>query len=475
MSNSSGINILYIEDNESLSRLIHTRLTRYGYNVTIARDGKNGLSIYDKGNFDLLIVDHEMPGYTGIEVIRIIASRFQGETDAEIGEEGESNGKEGGVDKGNNFQDEPGAEIEDGGRNYRISQPSKGETGGLPPIIMVTGAGSEEIAVEAMKLGADDYIVKDQEGNYLELLPSVIEKALRRYSLVEEKKRAELNLKLSEKEKIAILDGISEQVLYQDQYMNVLWVNEAVSRSVGSPVERLQGYRCHLIMHNSLEVCENCPIDLVHKTKKPREAEVTTPDGRIWMVRAYPVLDDGGEITGVVEFRMEITARKLAEESISDTKEMYQSLLWNARDMIFRYRFFPVKGYEYVSPASKEITGYSPEEFYIDVDLFRDIVHPEDRHLIEKYSPIPGTNAARPIRLRWITTKGEVKWVEQHIVPIYEDGNPLDFKGMGIDSLVLFPKPTFVGKDGQKEPARGLIAIEGIAREYHGSPVVEDK
>jgi DNA-binding NtrC family response regulator len=44
--------------------------------------------------------------------------------------------------------------------------------GPLPPTIMITGAGDEEIAIEALKLGASDYVVKDVEGGYLELLPS---------------------------------------------------------------------------------------------------------------------------------------------------------------------------------------------------------------------------------------------------------------------------------------------------------------
>ena len=46
--------------------------------------------------------------------------------------------------------------------------------GPLPTTIMVTGTGSEQIAVEAIKLGASDYIVKDVDGGYLDLVPTVI-------------------------------------------------------------------------------------------------------------------------------------------------------------------------------------------------------------------------------------------------------------------------------------------------------------
>ncbi len=45
---------------------------------------------------------------------------------------------------------------------------------GAIPVIFITGKGSEEIAVEAMKLGAFDYIVKDVDRNYLTILPTRI-------------------------------------------------------------------------------------------------------------------------------------------------------------------------------------------------------------------------------------------------------------------------------------------------------------
>ncbi len=48
------------------------------------------------------------------------------------------------------------------------------------PIIIVTGIGNEEIAVKAMKAGAYDYLIKDQEGNYLKTLTLTVENAIQR-------------------------------------------------------------------------------------------------------------------------------------------------------------------------------------------------------------------------------------------------------------------------------------------------------
>ncbi|MEO5340875.1 MAG: ATP-binding protein [Magnetococcus sp. MYC-9] len=46
------------------------------------------------------------------------------------------------------------------------------------PVIVVTGGGDEEVAIQAMKAGAYDYLIKDRERNYLNLLPVVVQQAL---------------------------------------------------------------------------------------------------------------------------------------------------------------------------------------------------------------------------------------------------------------------------------------------------------
>ena len=46
------------------------------------------------------------------------------------------------------------------------------QRGPLPPILMISALGSEEVAVEALKLGAMDYIIKDPGAGFLEQLPA---------------------------------------------------------------------------------------------------------------------------------------------------------------------------------------------------------------------------------------------------------------------------------------------------------------
>jgi len=160
MTESKPIRILCMEDDLGLARLFQRRLQREGYAVDLASDGQEGLDMYAEMSYDVVAVDQAMPVYDGLEVIRRMASQ-----------------------------------------------------GPLPPTIMVTGAGDERTAVEAMKLGARDYIVKDVDGGYLELLPTVIERVLEQERLAAQARWTEEALRESE-ERLRILFEYAPDAVY---------------------------------------------------------------------------------------------------------------------------------------------------------------------------------------------------------------------------------------------------------------------
>ena len=64
--------ILIIDDDSVVLATIRLLLERAGHNVVAASDGRNGIAIFESGDFDLLFLDIFMPGMDGFETMRII-------------------------------------------------------------------------------------------------------------------------------------------------------------------------------------------------------------------------------------------------------------------------------------------------------------------------------------------------------------------------------------------------------------------
>jgi two-component sensor histidine kinase len=133
-----GTRVLYIDDDPSLSRLVEKALRRKGFVVTLADGGDAGLARLAGGGFDVVALDHYMPGKDGLETLGAIR---------------------------------------------QLADP--------PPVVYVTGTDEGRVAVAALKAGAFDYVVKDVGGAFLELLCSAIDQALQAVELQRQKAAAE--------------------------------------------------------------------------------------------------------------------------------------------------------------------------------------------------------------------------------------------------------------------------------------------
>jgi len=127
---------------------------------------------------------------------------------------------------------------------------------------------------------------------------------------ITERKLAEDTLKRSEAEKTLILNATAEMFSYYDLDLRILWANKAAADSVNLPLEKLIGKHCYEIWHIRDEPCAQCPVELARDTGEPQQAEMTTPDGRIWFIRGYPIKDESGRLIALTEFGQNITERR---------------------------------------------------------------------------------------------------------------------------------------------------------------------
>jgi DNA-binding NtrC family response regulator len=107
---SSGMSlgtVLAVDDEQNIRRLIRNEFTLEGYDVTTARSGEEGLSLIEQKQFDVILLDIKLPKLNGIDVLRKIK-----------------------------------------------------EMSGTSEVIMITGYGDIQSAVDSLKLGARDYVTK---------------------------------------------------------------------------------------------------------------------------------------------------------------------------------------------------------------------------------------------------------------------------------------------------------------------------
>jgi len=136
---SGPVSILYMEDDPLTARIVQKKLEKAGdYRVEIAESGTEGLKRCDDEEFEVALVDKNMPGVDGLEVIRRLAERDD-----------------------------------------------------APSTVMLTASGNEIAAVQAMKSGASDYLVKDPDGVYLDLLPAVVLQVLHQRDMERERREHE--------------------------------------------------------------------------------------------------------------------------------------------------------------------------------------------------------------------------------------------------------------------------------------------
>ncbi|MBA7632848.1 Adaptive-response sensory-kinase SasA [subsurface metagenome] len=204
------------------------------------------------------------------------------------------------------------------------------------PVIFVTGAGNEEIATEAWKAGAYDYLIKDHTRNYLKAVPITIKNAIKHREMEETLDRKQKNLE-------AIFDAVPVGMLLVDENMIVKRVNDAIRQIVGREYLQIinqrvgNALRCVNSTYNEKgcgysPACAACPLrkaiesvlDLeesvreveIHPTLKADNKEITP-----WLrLSAEPVVIDGHK--HVVVAVDDITDRKEAEEKLQEAMEL---------------------------------------------------------------------------------------------------------------------------------------------------------
>ncbi len=170
------------------------------------------------------------------------------------------------------------------------------------PVIVVTGAGDEETAINAWKAGAYDYLVKDINQNYLKAIPITVENAIK-HNLVEKK--------------LQLLSGAvmstDDSIYITNMQGKIIYVNKAFCKTYGYKEEEIVGQNGNLLWIGK------------HQSQNTRSVFQTKTSGSSWEVGFYHRRKDDS-----------VFPVSLSRSNIKDTKGRDVAIVGVARDITER-------------------------------------------------------------------------------------------------------------------------------------------
>ena len=154
--------------------------------------------------------------------------------------------------------------------------------------------------------------------------------------------------------------------------------------------------------------------------------------------------DERGNAIKAIGFVQDITKQKNIEDELlkaikkaEESENRFRFLAENAQDMIYRMSI-PDADYEYVSPASLEIFGYTPEEFYNTPLLIKQVIHPDwEEYFSNEWQKLLDGKNPPSYEYQIIHKSGELKFLNQRNTLIRdEEGKPIAIEATVTDVTV---------------------------------------
>ena len=202
------------------------------------------------------------------------------------------------------------------------------------PFILVTGSLTEEVAVECMKEGAHDYILKTS----LTRLPSAMANALEKAQTLEEIVRAEAALHRSEEQYRLIAENTSDLICMLDVHGNYTYLSPSYREVLGYAPESLLSTSCFSLIHpDDRNTAEEWTVHSAASKKSERvELRMKHREGHwgVFEILSNWIFDSKGRPAKGILVSRDITKRKEAENTLRESEERTRLILENALDAV---------------------------------------------------------------------------------------------------------------------------------------------
>jgi PAS domain S-box-containing protein len=261
------IHILHLEDDPADAELTQAILEKACLvcRITRVQTGEEFASALRQGGYDLILGDYRLPGYDGMAALSLIK--------------------------------ELGLDI---------------------PFIFVSGAMGEDAAIEAMREGATDYVLKQK----LSRLVPAVKRALKEAENRRERQRTDKLLQ-------TVFASIPDLIVYKNKDGIYLSVNKAFCQFLNKPEEEILGKTdSDFFPDSEVETSRQADTHIMaSRASQITEEQITGAQGKLWFqVVRTPVLDEPETVTGILYACRDISLRKKAEESLKVHRARLQEL-----------------------------------------------------------------------------------------------------------------------------------------------------
>ncbi len=430
---ASALRVLLVDDNADDRALVRHGLGREfpGLETHEVIDAASLDAALEEGGFDLVVTDYHLGWGDGLDVIRAVKAR----------------------------------------------RPDC-------PVVMFTGTGSEEVAVEAMRAGLDDYVLKSPKDSGR--LPAAVRAALERAherrairTLLAARDEADRSTKRALALLEATLDSTADGLLVVDTEGKITTFNRRFADMWGIPQEVLDSRDDDRAIAHVLDQLKE-PERFVAKVRElysQPEAEsldvLEFEDGRVFERYSAPERLDGQPVGRVWSFR-DVTERNAVETELRRAEARYRTLVERIPAIVYFAEFGTPAPWIYISPRVESILGFPPQEWLADPALWMRQVHPDDLpRVMEEEDLSRGSGEPFVSEYRMLARDGRVVWVRDEAeVVADESGNPSHLRGVMYD--ITERKASEEALRQSEEKVRRLLERLVNAQEDERARIAED-
>jgi PAS domain S-box-containing protein len=307
------------------------------------------------------------------------------------------------------------------------------------PFIIISGTVGEVAAVEAMRAGANDYLMKDN----LVRLTATIERELEEAENRRARRRAEEALKASETELRTLFAAMNDVILVLDAEGRYLKIAPTDPAYFYKPPDSLLGKKLADVFPKTQAdfFLEYIRRALDEGRMLRVEYSLQVGQREVWFDGIVSPINDHS----VIWIARDITERKRADDEkakltaqIANQRERLNTIIANIPGMVWEAWGEPAvlnQRTDFVSDYVETMLGYSREEWLTTPNIWFSIVHEDDKERTSR--AIDANFAARQagtLEFRWIAKDGRVVWAgTQYLIITDGEGKPIGIRGVTID------------------------------------------